>query len=264
MPSASSPQAQVPAETDIEHPFASWDGPSAPKASAPSDVLPHISLQWASLDEAKLWMQQEQSEKLFSFASKDRIKRSGRDVDWTETLVYVCSRGSSGGKKKYTKKGHWKRVHNTKCTGCKARLRLTLYSDKVVGRYTPEHNHPLGHANARFTSISPETRKSIEEMLKSGVSPENVLRSVHRNKYDERNLNNLRTSQASRDDFITRADIRRIEKGLEQVSIRLANDDGASVLKWVETLRNEGHFVFLKTSSEAPPEGSNLASDAFV
>jgi hypothetical protein len=58
----------------------------------------------------------------------------------------------------------------------------------------------------------------------------------------------------------------RIQKAIEQETICLASQDGASVLQWVEKLRAEGHYVTLKTSSDPSPSDAALpvARDAFV
>jgi len=45
---------------------------------------------------------------------------------------------------------------------------------------------------------------------------------------------------------------------IEEETVRLATQDGASVLKWVETLHARGHYVEVKTSSDEPPSGSGL------
>jgi hypothetical protein len=65
---------------------------------------------------------------------------------------------------------------------------------------------------------------------------------------------------------VTRADVRRVQKTIEEETIRLASQDGPSVLEWVRKLREQGHFVFLKTSSEASPVDAALplAADSFV
>lgn len=36
------------------------------------------------------------------------------------------------------------------------------------------------------------------------------------------------------------------------------------MLEWVDKLRADGHFVFLKRSCDPPPADSSLADDAFV
>lgn len=82
--------------------------------------------------------------------------------------------------------------------------------------------------------------------------------------YTEENLGNLKADGARRSEFCTRADIRRIEKMIEEETVRLASQDGESVLKWVKVLRERGHYVEIKTSSDQPPPDSNLDKDSFV
>ncbi|KAF6763546.1 hypothetical protein DFP72DRAFT_1136120 [Ephemerocybe angulata] len=200
--------------------------PSKTKARSPAEKLEVIELEWANLEEAEAWIEKEQDVKLFSFASKGPVPTRGAPVGWTKAYVYVCSRGSSGGKKEYRKKFAWIRKKPFKSTGCRCRIRLTVFPDKVVGRYTAEHNHSLGMENARFTSISETTWHQIEAMLRSGVSVSNVLRHVHDQVYDERNRSQLQSGQSSRNHFVTRADVRRIEKAIEQETIRLEKQDG--------------------------------------
>ena len=51
---------------------------------------------------------------------------------------------------------------------------------------------------------------------------------------------------------------------IEEETVRLATQDGASVLKWVETLRAHNHYVKIKTSSDNPPPGSGLDKSTFA
>lgn len=67
-----------------------------------------------------------------------------------------------------------------------------------------------------------------------------------------------------RNEFITAADVRRIQKDIEAETIRLDDRDGQSVLNWVENLRSRGELLGFKSSSDAPPPGSGLATDAFA
>ena len=67
-----------------------------------------------------------------------------------------------------------------------------------------------------------------------------------------------------RKQFTTFHDVYRIQKPIEEETIHLAGGDGPSVVAWAEKLKAEGHFVSLKTSSSAPPPGSNLAGEIFV
>ena len=67
-----------------------------------------------------------------------------------------------------------------------------------------------------------------------------------------------------RNDFITLADVRRIEKAIEAEAIRLEHDDGKSVFLWAEKLRVADSLLGFKSCAcPAPPE-SGLADDAFV
>jgi len=52
----------------------------------------------------------------------------------------------------------------------------------------------------------------------------------------EENINNLQSGQTCCCKFVTHADVCRIEKMIEEETIRLASQDGASVLEWVEKL----------------------------
>jgi len=67
-----------------------------------------------------------------------------------------------------------------------------------------------------------------------------------------------------RKQFTTFRDIYRIQESIEEETICLAVGDGPSVVAWAEKLKAEGHFVSLKTSSSAPPPGSNLAGEIFI
>jgi len=82
--------------------------------------------------------------------------------------------------------------------------------------------------------------------------------------YHESNRGDLGSKSATRNEFATRADVRHIQKAIEEETIRLASQDGASVLQWAEKLCEEGHFVTLKSFSDPPPPDSNLNSESFV
>jgi len=51
---------------------------------------------------------------------------------------------------------------------------------------------------------------------------------------------------------------------IKEETVRLASQDGASVLKWVQTLRECRHYVAFKSSSDDPPSGSRLEKNTFV
>lgn len=65
-------------------------------------------------------------------------------------------------------------------------------------------------------------------------------------------------------EFISRADIRRVEKSIEEETIRLGQKDGESVLAWAQRLEAQGALLAFKPANDTPPNGSNLDSDVFV
>lgn len=71
------------------------------------------------------------------------------------------------------------------------------------------------------------------------------------------------SGSAHRNEAITLADIRRIEKNIEAENIRLDQDDGRSTFAWAENLHEKGHLLGFKSVSCPVPSGSGLASDTF-
>jgi len=75
---------------------------------------------------------------------------------------------------------------------------------------------------------------------------------------------NTETGDALRDELVTLADVRRIQKGVEAETVRLDRDDGKSIFKWAERLRTKGHLLGFKSISCPVPADSGLASDTFT
>ncbi|KAJ7128412.1 hypothetical protein C8R44DRAFT_700955, partial [Mycena epipterygia] len=190
-------------------------------------------------------MKQECRDKTIEFVKKDDRPRDPAITTWTQKSVFVCSRQGSGGKSKYRAKNSWTRKIESKRSGCPCRLTVKSYpgTSEVLGFYKPDHTHAIGDDNLKYTRLDADTRKEIEKLLRLGVEPKKVLENITRNMYHERNIDKTRSNKANRRHFATRADIRRIQKMIEEESIRLAAQDGPSVLEWVEKLREEGHFL---------------------
>ncbi|KAJ6496886.1 hypothetical protein DFH09DRAFT_854266, partial [Mycena vulgaris] len=163
----------------------------------------------------------------------------------------------------------WNRKRDTKKTECKCSLLVKEYPGTtiVLGKYPDAHDHPLGNANLPFTQIPSDTREYIAGLLRLKVSPEHVLKIVHRGVYEgddifQQDLDN--NFVAARTEFIELRDIRRIEKEIEAETVRLHPDDGQSTLQWVERLRLKGHLLGFKSKTDPVPPGSNLAPDVFT
>ena len=187
---------------------------------------------------------------------------------WHKKQIYVCARGLSGGKSKYTRKHSWNRAVPTKKLEERCPCRLTIktysYTSKVLGKYNEKYSHETGNMNTRVTRLRKDTRDGIERLLRLGVEPCKVLEQIQGKIYTEDNLRGLQEEGARRSEFCTRSDVRRIEKMIEEEIVWLASQDGASILKWVETLRERDHYVEIKTSSDSTPLGSGLDTNAFV
>ncbi|KAJ7645737.1 hypothetical protein B0H17DRAFT_1215974 [Mycena rosella] len=209
------------------------------------DLQHNYHLRWASWDAMRAWMKAEQHDKSIEFLRKESPPRHSSNTAWDTTTVYICARQADG---------------------CPCRLTVKTYpgTAEVLGFYKAQHSHATGDENLKYTRLDAETRAEIEKLLRQGMDPKKVLDQITKKMYREGNLDDLRSKRADRRHFATRADIRRIQKMIEEETIRLASGDGASVLAWVQKLRDEGHFVFLKRSDEPPPPGSNLDPDSFV
>ncbi|KAJ7926587.1 hypothetical protein B0H13DRAFT_2313305 [Mycena leptocephala] len=136
--------------------------------------------------------------------------------------------------------------------------------EDFLGRYTHEHSHPTGDANARFVRIPIETWLRIAELLRMGVDRARVLQEVRGNVHTEDNLDNLRNRSSACNEFITAADIRQIEKDIEAETILLNSQAGQSTKEWVENLRKRGELLGFKGSNDTVPAGSSLAPDTFA
>ncbi|KAJ6570995.1 hypothetical protein DFH09DRAFT_916772, partial [Mycena vulgaris] len=189
-------------------------------------------------------MNQECRDKSIEFVKKNNLPRHPSITTWKETHVYICARQGSGGRSKYQRKNTWDRKIPSKRTGCPCRLTVKSYpgTSEVLGFYKLAHSHDIGDENLRYMRLDAETRKEIEKLLRLGVEPKKVLENITQNLYHESNIDKTRSIKGRRRDFATRADVRRIQKMIEEETIRLAAQDGPSVLEWVAKLREEGHY----------------------
>ncbi|KAJ7737803.1 hypothetical protein DFH07DRAFT_689677, partial [Mycena maculata] len=146
-------------------------------------------------------------------------------------------------------------------TGCQCRLTVKTYPgmEEVLGRYTHEHSHPTGDANAHFIRIPVEIRVRIAELLCMGVDCARVLQEVRGNVHTEDNLEEIRSRPSSRNEFITAVDIH-----IEAEMIRLNAQDSQSTKEWVENLRKRGELLGFKGSNDTTRADSSLAPDTFA
>ncbi|KAJ7480565.1 hypothetical protein FB451DRAFT_1446379 [Mycena latifolia] len=221
-------------------------------------------LRWASLAEMCQWIKDENHHTIELHRKEHRRNRS-KNSGWTLKHIYVCSRQGSRSISKYAKKTTWGCKVPSKhiITGCHCCLTVKMYPgmDEVLGCYLNEHSHPTGDANARFIRIPEETRLHIVELLRMGIDPARVLKEVQGHVHSEDHLNELRSRPAARNEFVTAANVRHIQKDIEAESIQLGAQDGQSTREWVARLRERGELLGYKRSSDAPPVGPSLAPD---
>lgn len=95
-----------------------------------------------------------------------------------EKLYYVCAHQSTGGDKQYEKKHpEWGRKVLVKWCGCMCKLIVKIYPhmSHIAGRYYSENSHPIGSQNAQFTLLPKGTHIQIAEMLRMGISHDQVV-----------------------------------------------------------------------------------------
>ncbi|KAF8149018.1 hypothetical protein BJ912DRAFT_831475, partial [Pholiota molesta] len=176
-------------------------------------------------------------------------------------------RGGTGGQKAYDKL-YLERQQKigTKVTGCGCSLTVKKYHerDTVLGIYKDEHDHPIGNKNLRYTRLSNETREWIASMVRTGVQADCILKILHSDHLEQRSSSPSEVPTAHRNDYATLADVRRIEKLIEAEGIWFDKDDGASVAKWAERLREEDGLLGFKSRRCPVPEGVNLQQNTFI
>ncbi|KAI0037342.1 hypothetical protein FA95DRAFT_1507072, partial [Auriscalpium vulgare] len=140
------------------------------------------------------------------------------------------------------------RSYTAKRVGCPCRLTVKTYpdTDTVRGMYCKDHSHATGSENVKFTHLSKATRDHIAEMLRMQIKPDQILHSLQGRDFT--------ANSAIRDEFVTLADIRRIQKGIQAENIRLHPDDGMSARLWIERLRKRGIPVAWMLSSDGTEE----------
>jgi hypothetical protein len=158
---------------------ASTPPPTKPRiGSFEHDQAGDYMLRWASLDDMRTWLRKEEKGKTIEFRRREVHCNDDIEPVWSEKHIYLCARQGSGGLKKYKKKYAWTRKVPVKRTSCGCRLTIKTYpgTQTVLGLYRPEHDHPIGDENARFTRLPEATRAEIERLLRLGVEPKVVVR----------------------------------------------------------------------------------------
>ncbi|KAJ6592787.1 hypothetical protein B0H19DRAFT_920796, partial [Mycena capillaripes] len=109
-------------------------------------------------------------------------------------------------------------------------IEFVTYPDTtmILGLYVPEHSHPTGDDNVRYTRIPLQARAEIENLLREGMRPDLILNKVRGNVHTEDQLAALEEQPARREEFINSRDVHRIEKKIAAETVRLHQSDGLS------------------------------------
>src|SRR5882672_9561877 len=113
-----------------------------------------LPLEWLNLAAFDVWRWNEELAHSIELI-KSTIVRGGQV--WTLRRIFVCSCEDGGGGTKYVKKHlEWKRKIPSKKMGCPCNIVIKCYSDteRILGRYERDHDHPIGIANVLFTCLS--------------------------------------------------------------------------------------------------------------
>jgi FAR1 DNA-binding domain len=132
-------------------------------------------LEWPNLAAFDAWRRNE--ELAHSIELIKSTVASGGQV-WTLRRIFVCSHENGGGRYKYVKKHpERKRKIPSKKTDCPCNIVIKRYLDteRILGRYEREHNHPIGIANVPFTRLSAGSRKWMRDMVSQKIDPREIV-----------------------------------------------------------------------------------------
>jgi hypothetical protein len=140
-----------------------------------------LPLEWPNLAAFDVWCQNE--ELAHSIELIKSTVASGGQV-WTLRRIFVCSRENSGGQYKYVKKHlEQKRKIPSKKTDCPCNIVIKCYPDteRILGCYKREHNHPIGIANVPFMCLLAGSWKWMQDMVSQKIdSREIVCKNIYK------------------------------------------------------------------------------------
>src|SRR6267142_1732324 len=134
-----------------------------------------LPLEWPNLATFDVWRWNEKLAHSIELI-KSTIAR-GRQV-WTLRRIFVCSREDGRGGSKYVKKHpERRRKIPSKKTGCPCNIAIKRYPDteRILGRYKRDHDHPIGIANVPFTRLSAGCRRWMRDMILQKIDPREII-----------------------------------------------------------------------------------------
>jgi hypothetical protein len=118
-----------------------------------------LPLEWPNLAAFETWHRNEELAHSIELI-KSMIAYSGQV--WTLRHIFMCLHEDGGGGTKYVKKHlEQKRKIPSKKMDCLCNIMIKCYPDteRILGHYEMEHNHPIGIANVLFMHLSARSQK---------------------------------------------------------------------------------------------------------
>ena len=133
---------------------------------------------WTSPADFERWRQKQHQ----IYSIELLLSRTCARTSYLWKQFYKCEREGTGGKKHYEKKGpRQSQKIGSKQTGCTCQVMVEAYpgTDTLLGKYTDDHDHPIGALNVIYTRVSKNTKGKIREMLQQGIQPRKVVCNHH-------------------------------------------------------------------------------------
>nr|GAT55236.1 predicted protein [Mycena chlorophos] len=186
---------------------------------------------------------------------------------WSTRTTYTCTRDGDYRIQQYERTKPERKVKAFKkevSEGCRALITMKTYPNttRLLVKYRDKHSHPLGAENVPYMTLSKQALGEIAGRLDKGESAKGLYKSLKQSAIAGASVDGL--ASLDRDQHVKRQDISRINARICAALYRLDPDDDKSVLAYVEKLRAEGNFVFIKTRRDALPGGTDLEADSFV
>ena len=125
-----------------------------------------LPLEWPNLEAFDMWRWNEELAHSIELI-KSTINACGSQV-WTLRRIFMCSREDGRGHSKYVKKHlEQKQKIPSKKTGCLCNIVIKSYlnTERILGCYESEHNHPIGIANVLFMCLSARAWRRMRDLV---------------------------------------------------------------------------------------------------
>ncbi len=126
------------------------------------------NLEWESRDNFNKWLTHEQA----AIGIEIQLSRTyypKNSALYSKGKIFCCVCNGTGGKKHYVKKTACERKIDSKrieggCP-CSIQIKMYPYTNTILGRYNPDHSHPVSKDNLRYIQIQVSTRALIEDWV---------------------------------------------------------------------------------------------------